>query len=181
MPNCPNCGSELIEAYCAHCGQRQRAVGSTRQFVRESLDDQLGVDRKLPRTLKALFFQPGRLTQEYMAGRIARYIPPFRLYLFASVLFFVLLSFLSGRSDWAERAEEAIEAADSAVADTLATLNRRDSSGMRVGISLGDDRQWLDSVRVEVPWTWLDQKIESNMESLGRLPPGTAMRRVTNT
>jgi hypothetical protein len=181
MASCPNCGSELIEAYCAHCGQRQRAVGSMCQFVRESLDDQLGVDHKLPRTLKALFIQPGFLTQEYMAGRIVRYIPPFRLYLVASVLFFVLLSFLSSRSDWAERAEQAIEAGDSAVADTLAALAPRDSSGMRVGVSFGEDRQWLDSVRVEVPWQWLDQKIETNMTALGKLPPGTAMRRITNT
>lgn len=181
MPACPNCGSELVEAYCAHCGQRQRGVGSMRQFIGESLDDQLGVDHKLPRTLQALFLRPGFLTREYMAGRIVRYIPPFRLYLIASVLFFVLLSFLSRRSDWAERAQQAIEAGDSARVDTLAARAPRDSSGLRVGVSFRDDRNWLDSARVNVPWAWLDRKIEANLKALGELPPGTAMRRITNT
>lgn len=44
-----------------------------------------------------------------MAGRIVRYIPPFRLYLLASVLFFVLLSFMSVRQDWGGAAGRQIE------------------------------------------------------------------------
>jgi len=60
----------------------------------EVLDDQFSINSALPRTLGALFFRPGHLTREYMSGRIARYIPPFRLYLVASVAFFVALSLL---------------------------------------------------------------------------------------
>lgn len=62
------------------------------------IEDQLVLNRTLPRTLKALLLEPGFLTNEYVAGRIARYIPPFRLYLVASVVFFLLLSFISQRA-----------------------------------------------------------------------------------
>lgn len=162
------------------------------EFVRGVADDQFGVDAKLPRTLKALFFKPGLLTSEYMNGRIARYILPFRLYLFASVLFFVLLSFLSRQSDWAERAAQEMEA--EAAADSAASTARNavtdsvparrpaaDSADRRlnVGISIGG-RQWLDSVQVNTPWPWLNTRIEANLEALSNLPPNVALRRVTD-
>jgi hypothetical protein len=38
--------------------------------------------------VRALLFRPGLLTAEYLADRRARYLPPFRLYLVVSVLFF---------------------------------------------------------------------------------------------
>jgi hypothetical protein len=60
----------------------------------EALDDQFSINSALPRTLGALIARPGHLTREYMSGRIARYIPPFRLYLVTSVLFFLALSLL---------------------------------------------------------------------------------------
>jgi hypothetical protein len=43
-------------------------------------------------TLKALLFKPGFLTCEFLAGRRASYLPPFRLYLVTSVLFFLILA-----------------------------------------------------------------------------------------
>jgi hypothetical protein len=60
----------------------------------EALDDQFSINSALPRTLGALLARPGHLTREYMAGRIVRYIPPFRLYLVTSVVFFLALSLL---------------------------------------------------------------------------------------
>jgi hypothetical protein len=70
---------------------------SIRAMVAEALEDELTVDRRLPTTLAALLFRPGILTVEYVNGRIARYIRPFRLYLVSSVIFFLLLSFTSLR------------------------------------------------------------------------------------
>ncbi len=62
------------------------------RFVSEALDEQFSINATLPRTLTALLFRPGFLTAEYLRGRIASYIAPFRLYLVASVSFFLLLS-----------------------------------------------------------------------------------------
>jgi hypothetical protein len=70
---------------------------SIRAMAAEALEDELTVDHRLPRTLRALFLRPGLLTLEYVNGRIVRYIRPFRLYLVSSVIFFLLLSFTSLR------------------------------------------------------------------------------------
>lgn len=173
MPTCANCGNERAEKYCPQCGQRVGDRLALRTFIGDVADDQLGVDAKIPRTLKALFFKPGLLTSEFVNGRVARYIPPFRLYLLTSLLFFVLLSILSNRSDWAERAEREMDpvSGDSAAppADT--------SRGLNVGVTVRD-KAWINDVQVNLPWKWLDERIEANLQGLSKLPPSVAMRRV---
>jgi len=42
---------------------------------------------------------PGRISRDYLDGRRARFIPPFRLYVFASLVFFVLLPLVTGQWD----------------------------------------------------------------------------------
>jgi len=96
---CPNCGRERPEHFCPQCGQNDRvyarAIGSvTGEFVRETFE----VDSRLYRSLKLLLFKPGRLTTEFSRNRRASYMSPVRLYIFASFLFFLVLS-LSGTLD----------------------------------------------------------------------------------
>jgi hypothetical protein len=45
------------------------------------------------RTLYYLWLKPGRLTQEFVAGRRVAFLPPFRLYLVLSIIFFLIASF----------------------------------------------------------------------------------------
>ncbi len=93
---CLNCGDPTHGEYCPACGQRKAGVRvSVRALFMEVLEDQFSLDQRLPRTLGALLFKPGHLTVEHINGRIVRYIHPFRLYLVSSLLFFVLLSFIS--------------------------------------------------------------------------------------
>ncbi|HEU4558041.1 MAG TPA: DUF3667 domain-containing protein [Longimicrobium sp.] len=92
---CTNCGDPMPGNFCRMCGQRKIEVRvSLGRMMMEVLDDQFSINSALPRTLVSLLFRPGHLTREYVSGRIARYIPPFRLYLVASVVFFVALSML---------------------------------------------------------------------------------------
>jgi hypothetical protein len=92
---CLNCGDPTPGNFCRTCGQRKVEVHvSLGRMLLEALDDQFSINSALPRTLGALLARPGHLTREYMSGRIARYIPPFRLYLVTSVLFFLALSLL---------------------------------------------------------------------------------------
>jgi hypothetical protein len=96
---CLNCGDPTPGEYCPTCGQRKAEIQvSVRTLVMDVLEDQLILDKRLPRSLKALFFKPGHLTVEHVNGRIVRYIHPFRLYLVSSLLFFLLLSFFSLRA-----------------------------------------------------------------------------------
>jgi hypothetical protein len=96
---CLNCGDTTHGNYCPQCGQAKRVVAvSVHALVMDVLEDQLVLSRALPRTFVALIGRPGFLTREYVEGRIVRYIAPFRLYLVASVVFFLLLSFYGLRA-----------------------------------------------------------------------------------
>jgi hypothetical protein len=64
--------------------------------MREATESLTHADSRLWQTLAALLFRPGLLTQEFLQGRRARYLPPFRLYLVVSVLFFILASLMGG-------------------------------------------------------------------------------------
>jgi hypothetical protein len=96
---CLNCGDPTHGDYCRSCGQAKRIVAvSVGALIGDVLEDQLVLNRALPRTLLYLLVRPGFLTVEYINGRIVRYIAPFRLYLVGSVVFFLLLSFVGLRA-----------------------------------------------------------------------------------
>jgi hypothetical protein len=62
------------------------------QILHQFADDVLSLDSKFAHTLAALLARPGFLTTEYLAGRRARYVRPLRLYLVASLVYFVTLT-----------------------------------------------------------------------------------------
>jgi hypothetical protein len=91
--HCKNCDAILAGRYCASCGQRADVhVLSTRELVHEVLEGLTHSDSRLWRTLLSLWFRPGKLTEEFLAGRRAISLPPFRLYLIISVAFFLIVS-----------------------------------------------------------------------------------------
>ena len=86
---CANCEAPLAGQYCAVCGQRSRTRMITLwQLLREVSEVLTTLDSRLWRTLITLLFRPGRLTADYLKGRRARYAPPLRLFLGASIVFF---------------------------------------------------------------------------------------------
>lgn len=87
---CANCGADLAGEYCAVCGQRHEPrVHTMAHFAAEAFESITHADSRLWRTLGYLLTRPGYLTKEFFAGRRARYLPPFRLYLVISVVFFL--------------------------------------------------------------------------------------------
>ncbi|WP_161596788.1 DUF3667 domain-containing protein [Chitinophaga vietnamensis] len=86
---CLNCGTEVPERYCSHCGQENAVTHeSFGHLLKHFVADIFHYDSQFFSTLKYLFFRPGFLSQEYMAGRRVRYVNPIKLYVFASFLFF---------------------------------------------------------------------------------------------
>jgi len=86
-----NCGAALAGEYCAACGQRHEAhVHTLGHFLGEAFESITHADSRLWRTLGYLLVKPGRLTREFLDGRRARYLPPFRLYLVISLAFFLI-------------------------------------------------------------------------------------------
>jgi hypothetical protein len=96
-PSCLNCGTPLLGPFCYYCGQPDKNL--LRFFpalMRDLLEDVIDFDSRFMRTLKPLLFHPGKLTRDYLDGRRFRYVPPLRLYIFSSMVFFILAATLAG-------------------------------------------------------------------------------------
>ena len=93
---CPNCGTLKQGRFCAVCGQNDRDyLQSMFPVLYHVLAETFEADSRVWRTLGGLFFRPGFLSLEFSRNRRAHYLSPFRLYLFTSLLFFLVLSFLT--------------------------------------------------------------------------------------
>ena len=96
IKTCLNCGEPTTGKFCSECGQEtSREPQNIAGFTRELLARYLTLDGQFWKTISKLFFSPGVLTAEYVAGRRMRYIRPWRLYLSASVIVFALVQFFS--------------------------------------------------------------------------------------
>ena len=92
MPTaCLNCSQPVERNFCAACGQR---TGETRGplfgLLGDFFSEFLSIDGRHLRTAVRLAL-PGRLTQLYLEGKRASYVPPVRVYFVASLLFFLLV------------------------------------------------------------------------------------------
>ena len=92
---CKNCDSELLGEFCHICGQQDRHyIRSIFAVVGDLMGEISHWDSRFYRTMIALFMRPGFLTQEFVKGRHASYVPPLRLYFFVSLFSFLILTSL---------------------------------------------------------------------------------------
>lgn len=87
---CQNCQAALRGPYCAHCGQHD--VDYHRSFyhlTHDLLENLFHFEGKFFTSVARLLAEPGRLTQEFNAGRRQSQLNPLRFYIFVTVLFFV--------------------------------------------------------------------------------------------
>lgn len=118
--HCLNCGAQLAGQYCGQCGQRATTrLISLWELTRDAFGDLFELDSRLWRTLFPLLARPGRLTSDYLQGRRMRYMPPFRMYLVLSLLFFVIVFF-----DPRQQLALLYEPADTAAATEEADIGR---------------------------------------------------------
>ncbi len=90
---CLNCGARLTSRFCCHCGQKNKDYHlSFKDLFSDFIEELLDFDSRVLLSLRKLFTRPGFLTSEYVKGRRVSYLPPVRIYLFASVVFFLALS-----------------------------------------------------------------------------------------
>jgi hypothetical protein len=91
--HCPNCGAKFDGPYCAHCGQERDTHRRTiTHLLHDFFEDILSFDSRILRTARALVARPGELSCAFRDGRTRAYVPPIRLYFFATLLFFLILS-----------------------------------------------------------------------------------------
>lgn len=92
---CPNCGDIEVGKYCPSCGQSNKDFNRPIKEIVGELAGSINLDARIAKTLKPFFLKPGFLTKEYFAGRRQRYVPPMRLYMFFSIVFFFLAQYTS--------------------------------------------------------------------------------------
>jgi hypothetical protein len=86
---CGNCSATLMGPYCYNCGQHaHESARSISALFHDAWHLATHIDGRFWQTLYILPLKPGKLTKEYFAERRMRYLPPVRLYLVLSVLFF---------------------------------------------------------------------------------------------
>ena len=91
--NCLNCGTELRGMYCHKCGQYASQPLSLSHLVEEYVKNMFFIESQSLPTFSNLIFQPGRLAQEFCAGRYMSYLHPLKLHLFILIVLFALFSF----------------------------------------------------------------------------------------
>ncbi len=89
LTHCANCNSELLGAFCSNCGQSAKnRRGPIWQVTSEFAQDILSIDSKVLKSLGTLLFKPGVLSARFLEGKRASALPPVRLYLVISLIFF---------------------------------------------------------------------------------------------
>jgi hypothetical protein len=87
---CLNCGGPLNGPFCSSCGQRAVPPNPTiAELTGDAWQELSGYDGRILATVRGLL-RPGQLTEDYVSGRRAHYLPPVRVYLAVSVLYFVI-------------------------------------------------------------------------------------------
>lgn len=96
---CRNCYHplDISDKYCPNCSQ----LNSTKKlafndFFNEFFAGILAYDSRFYRTLGILLFKPGKISKDYIEGKRVRYANPYRFYLSASIIFFLIWSFTHG-------------------------------------------------------------------------------------
>jgi hypothetical protein len=88
---CLNCDTALAGPFCPACGQRDiPPYPSVQELVVDAFWELSGWDGRFAATVRKLFTQPGALTVDFLQGRRVRYLSPLRLYLMASLVYFLL-------------------------------------------------------------------------------------------
>jgi Protein of unknown function (DUF3667) len=90
--DCLNCGSTLEGKFCHNCGQENLQIKeSFGHMMNHAISDYFHFDHQFFHTLKPLFFSPGKLTNEYMAGKRVQFLHPVKMYIFISLIYFLLV------------------------------------------------------------------------------------------
>jgi hypothetical protein len=88
---CRNCGTILRGPWCDQCGQLGEDFHrSAHHLIGEALESFFHADGRLFRTLPRLVLEPGPLTRDYLEGKRAPQIPPFRLFLTMLLILFLI-------------------------------------------------------------------------------------------
>ena len=91
---CKSCQNQFSGNYCNWCGEKiiEEKDFSMRSIIGQAVGAITNLDSKLLRSIKLLFFYPGKLSVAFVEGIRVPYMKPFQLFVLANVFFFIFLS-----------------------------------------------------------------------------------------
>lgn len=173
---CKNCDSELLGEFCHVCGQQDRQyIRSIFAVVGDLMGEISHWDSRFYRTLTSLFMRPAFLTQEFVRGRHASYVPPLRLYFFISLISFLVLTTLI---DFDNVATLQTETTPEQQAELEKKLNETDQKLAEQGIKVpprpdvSEITNPFERLRVSLPFATpeQEQQIEQRIRELAEEP-----------
>lgn len=140
--HCLNCQYSFNqeENFCPNCGQENHDLKiPISHFIEEFLEGILHFDSKVWHTLKTLFFYPGKITNDFLEGKRVSFVPPIRLYVFFSFIFFLTLSLVFNHKDEDKKLTDYI--AEKSTSSDGAKLKGNDIEQLldSMQVSLGED------------------------------------------
>ena len=128
---CKNCEKdyELGFEFCPHCGQKTSEDLTVGVLFYNTISNYFSFDARFFKSFIPLMFRPGLLAKRFIAGKRLLYLHPAQMYLFISVVFFFLFSFIVG--DQVEQLDKSMENAfgnSNSKSERLANMQLLDSS-----------------------------------------------------
>lgn len=116
---CKNCSHSYTGNFCPQCGQSVKDFDRPLKFFFVDFAGNIfAFDTRLWQSLKDILLRPGRMEANYISGKRIRYMPPFRLYVFVSFIFFLSLSWATRTSISKNQSELQIQTSK-ALADSI--------------------------------------------------------------
>lgn len=118
---CKNCESHFDEKFqfCPHCGQNSKEELTLGVLFYNTISNYFSVDARFFKSFIPLMTKPGYLAQRFTEGKRLLYLHPAQMYLFISVVFFFLFSFIS---------RDQIEKANLVLKEDLEPITANDST-----------------------------------------------------
>jgi hypothetical protein len=97
---CLNCGAEMQNEFCPHCGQKKDVKKLTwHSLVQEAVHFFSHIEHGFLNTSIQLFLRPGRVIKEYLEGKRKKYYKPISFYLvwagFRLLMFNLVISLMN--------------------------------------------------------------------------------------
>ncbi|MCB4808557.1 DUF3667 domain-containing protein [Tamlana sp. 62-3] len=96
LETCKNCEKVFYSAYkfCPHCGQQTKDKLTVGVLFANTIQNYFAFDARFFKSFFPLLFKPGFLARKFVEGRRLMYLHPAQMYLFVTVVFFFLFSFI---------------------------------------------------------------------------------------
>ena len=94
---CKNCEKEFQEGFefCPHCGQKSKDELTIGVLFYNTISNYFSFDARFFKSFIPLVIKPGFLAKKFIEGKRLLYLHPAQMYLFISVVFFFLFSFVA--------------------------------------------------------------------------------------